>query len=60
VVSFNQAFMNVAHTGFDEAPKLKTVPAFGDFNRAKVASPRVEVLKKMPVNGAQMLKIETA
>jgi len=52
--------VNVGHAGFDELAKLELVAALGDLDGAQLARPGVQVLKKMPVDGAEMGQVKTA
>jgi len=50
--------MNIVHTGLNIAPELELVTAFVDLNSAQLASSIVDILKQVPVNGAEMTKIK--
>ncbi len=52
--------MNVRHPAFDETHEHELMPAFGNFDRAKLSRPIVNVLKKMMMDGAKVRKVETA
>ena len=52
--------VNVGHAGFDVLAKLELVAALGDLDGAQLARPRVDILEKMPVNGAKVGQVETA
>ena len=52
--------MNVGHAGFYELAKLELVAGFGDLDGAQLARPGVQVLKEMPVDGAEMGQVKTA
>jgi len=53
-----KAPVNVGHAGFDELAKLELVAALGDLDGAQLARPGVQVLKKMPVNGAKVSEVK--
>jgi len=53
-VSLLKPPVNVGHAGLDELSKLELMAVLGDFDRAKLAGPRVQILKKMPMDGAKV------
>jgi len=53
-----KALVNVLHAGFDEPAELKLMPALGDLHGAKLARPIVNVLEKVPVDGAKVGEVE--
>jgi hypothetical protein len=50
--------VNVAHAPLDKLPKLELLAVLGDFDGAKLAGPIKNILKKMPMNGAQVHQVK--
>jgi hypothetical protein len=52
--------VNIGHAGADVLPELELVAALGDLDGPDLSGPVIDVLKEMPVDGAQMREIEIA
>jgi hypothetical protein len=52
--------MDIRHAGFDRPAKLELASTLRDLDRPDFARPFIDILKEMPVNGAQMCEVEIA
>jgi hypothetical protein len=50
IIRRDNAAMHIGHAAFDEASEHELAAALGDFHRADVSGPVVDILKKMAVD----------
>lgn len=59
-VGFDEAAVHVTHARLDVLTELELVPVPGNLDGAELSRPVVDILKKVPVNGPEMIEVEVS